>query len=180
MGAAPGIRFTASNGRFIGWAGLALVAVGAVATLADGWHDSDPTVLAFLLAGAAALWVVVLRPYAAVVDDRLELHHPFHVVKVPLAAITDVEVRMTMLVHTVHGRLTFSPISRTRKALVKGGAPDPLNNYQDLVEERINGLARDARELGGDEGRIARAAAPLPIALVLGLLAFAVLLQLLG
>ncbi len=179
MAVAPPIRFPASNGRVVGWAGIALVGVGAVATLADGWHDTDPVVLAFLLTGAVALWVVVLRPHAEVLDGQLVLHHPFHVVRVPLAAIEDVEVRMTMLVHTAHGRKTFSPISRTRRAMVKGGAPDPLNNYQDLVEERLVGLAKDARDRGDGPGAITRAVQPFPVALVVGLLAVSVLFGLL-
>lgn len=180
MGAAPEIRFSASNGRVAGWSGLLLVGVGAIATVADGWHDTDLTVLAFLATGAALLWAAILRPHAVLRDGCLELHHAFHVARVPLAAITDVEVRMTMLVHTAHGRLTFSAISRTRRSLVKGEAPDPLNNYQDLVEERLRGLAKDARDRGEDAGAVTRSPALLPIALVLGLLAVSVVLVLLA
>ncbi|WP_110206339.1 hypothetical protein [Nocardioides daejeonensis] len=164
--------FPPSNGRFAGWFGVGLAVVALIGVLGNGWQRNDLVLVPLLVLFAFVVWSAVLQPHAAVRDGRLELHHSFHTTRVPLASIRDVEVRMAMLVRLAEGgRLTFAPIARTRREIMKAKAADPLSNYADLVEERLRHLSAEARELGAAAGPVTRQPAPVRIAALIALVA---------
>ena len=150
-------RFSPSNGRFVGGFGLAVAAVSAILVLANGWQRQDLVALPLLALFAYVVWVAVLQSHLAVRDGWLELHNSFHVTRVPLASVQEVEVRMALLIRLAEGgRLTFAAISRSRREIAKNAPADPMTNYPDLVENRLTHLADEARELGGEPGPVVR------------------------
>lgn len=138
--------FPATNGTAIGWLGVGLIGVGIIATLVDGQHGSDLLVICLLLTAAAALYAFLLQPHLELNGDNLELHNPFRVVVIPLAAITEVQIRMTLQVAADQDRYTCAAVSRSRRALRNSAAPDPLNVPQDLIEERLRTRIAEAHE----------------------------------
>ncbi|MFS3128253.1 hypothetical protein ACLM5J_07585 [Nocardioides sp. Bht2] len=171
--------FPATNGTAIGWLGEALIGVGIIATIADGQHDSDLFVICLLLTAAAGLYAFLLQPHLEINGDNLELHNPFRVVVIPLAAITEMQLRMTLQVAAHEHRYTCAAISRSRRTLRKNAEPDPVNVTQDLIELRVRTRITEAQDQGLPAGPVtqrivwwlvALVAVPGSAALLVGLL----------
>lgn len=146
--------FPATNGTAIGWLGVALIGIGIIATLVDGRHDSDPLVVCLLLTAMAGLYAFLLQPHVELNGDDLELHNPFRVIAIPLAAISEVQIRMTLQVAAHQHRYTCAAVSRSRRTLRKNEAPDPLKVPQDLIESRIQTRVAEAHELNLPAGPV--------------------------
>ncbi|WP_235735801.1 hypothetical protein [Nocardioides alcanivorans] len=165
-------RFPPSNGRAVGWFGVVAVTVGIVVVIANGYQSQDLVAVPVLLLFGYLVWVAVLQTQASVRDGHLELNNSFHTTRVPLASITEAEVRMALIVRLAEGdRLTFAAISRSRREIAKNAPKDPLTNYPDLVEARLTHRATEARELGQQPGPVERVPSQLRIGILAALVA---------
>lgn len=169
-------KFGPNSGRFVGWLTMIFVGAGAAVALADGWHDSDPAVLAALAVVALLAWAVLLRPAMYTDGEELELRNPFQSIFVPLAAIEAVTSRLVFVIMTDDDVFRSTAVTTKRRALLRqshgagpdgklsnpGGLQDPNTGlgsqgsfaddkgveYGLMVEDRIMRLAADARARG--------------------------------
>lgn len=168
-------KFGPNSGRFVGWLTMIFVGAGAAVALADGWHDSDPAVLAALAVVALLAWAVLLRPAMYTDGEELELRNPFQSVFIPLAAVEGADSRLVFVVMTHDEVFRSTAVTTKRRDLFEqargarsapivpnrgvGPMQDPnmglasqgsfvdatAANYGKLVEDRILHLADEAR-----------------------------------
>lgn len=166
-------KFGPNSGRFVGWLTMIFVGAGAAVALADGWHDSDPAVLAALAVVALLAWAVLLRPAMYTDGEQLELRNPFQSTFIPLAAVESADSRLVFVVMTADEVFRSTAVTTKRRDLfeqVRGARSNMPNrgvgpmqdpnmglasqasfadatapNYGRLVEDRILHLADEAR-----------------------------------
>ncbi|HEY0952867.1 hypothetical protein [Nocardioides sp.] len=149
-------RFHATNGRFSGYVGLGC-AVLVLALAINSWHaEYAPAAAVAAVLGALLVWAALLRPAVWISGDDLVLRSMFHTDHVPLAAITQVAVGQVLAV-VANGRRYTSPVIgysvrqtvKARRARGDQPVPTASDTYQVFVQERIEHLAAERRELGG-------------------------------
>ena len=107
--------FPATNGRFTGVLGL-VVAAGIVIASVRGVGDSlSVPVLACGVLLAVLTYVAVLRPRVGLEGDDLVLRQMLSTVRIPLAAIDEVDVRHTTVVRAAGRRFDSPALSRPRR-----------------------------------------------------------------
>jgi hypothetical protein len=168
-------KFGPTNGRLPGGLGIAVVVAAAVATLADGWHDSDLLVLTCLALASVLIWLVMFRPTVRSDGTTLEMRNMVSTTWVPLASVRKVLVGAMLMVTA--GDVTHRSIAvqRSRRrgrtsdgagfvsarggshqhtVLPLGSIAEQSGNYSDFIEERIKHLAEEARvhRRGLDDG----------------------------
>lgn len=164
-----------SNGRAAGWIGVAALALGAGVMLRDGFQSSDLLGISLLAFFSWLIWVAVIWTHATIGDEELVLHNAFHTTRVPFATIGRAEVRLTLLLDVGEKKpISFAGLSRTRREISRNAPPDPINNYPDLVEQRLEHLATEARERGAAQGPAVREPSWWRIGIFLGLAALVV------
>ena len=160
-------KFGPTNGRFAGGLGLAAVVATAVATVVDGRHSSD--LLVFVLLGLASvlIWMVMLRPAVYTDGEDLVMRSIATTTTVPLRVIDKVTVGAMLMVKCGERVYRSIAVQRSRKrartseartfASARGGghqhtvfetsgSSDPVRNYSDFIEVRLEHLAKEARE----------------------------------
>ena len=160
-------KFGPTNGRFAGGLGLAAVVATAVATVVDGRHSSD--LLVFVLLGLASvlIWMVMLRPAVYTDGEDLVMRSIATTTTVPLRVIDKVTVGAMLTVKCGDRVYRSIAVQRSRKrartseartfasarggghqhtVFETGGGSDPVRNYSDFIEVRLEHLAKEARE----------------------------------
>ena len=160
-------KFGPTNGRFAGGLGLAAVVATAVATVVDGRHSSD--LLVFVLLGLASvlIWMVMLRPVVYTDGEDLVMRSIATTTTVPLRLVDKVTVGAMLMVKCGEQVYRSIAVQRSRKrartseartfASARGGghqhtvfetsgSSDPVRNYSDFIEVRLEHLAKEARE----------------------------------
>jgi len=179
-------KFGPTNGRFAGVLGLVAVVATAVATLADGRHPTD--LLVFVLLGLASvlIWMVMLRPAVYTDGEHLVMRSIASTTTVPLRVVDKVTVGAMLMVKCGDSVYRSIAVQRSRKrartseartfASARGGghqhtvfetsgSSDPVRNYSDFIEVRLEPLAKEAREIHRRRPPAAAApAAPSPAA----------------
>ncbi|MDN5894258.1 MAG: hypothetical protein L0H93_09550 [Nocardioides sp.] len=144
------------NGRVVAVIGLVFGVVAVVTILQDGPGDGALGFVAVVLVLMVLIWSVLLRPAVFLGSTTLRLRNAFVDVFIPLASVEAVSVRQMMVVHTVDRGFHSTALTRHRRELTKRDqgkvSVDPLNNFADFVEERINARAEDARARGDEVG----------------------------
>jgi len=149
-------RFHATNGRASGYLGLAAAAL-ALALAIQSWGGEHPPVVAVAaVLGAVLVWVSLLRPALWVTQDHLVMRSMFHTDHLPLGGISKVVVGQVLAVQVSGKRYASPVIAYTARQLLRASrARDKqpataTDAYQVFVEERINHLAQQHRELHGE------------------------------
>jgi hypothetical protein len=160
-------KFGPTNGRFAGGLGLAAVVATAVATVVDGRHSSD--LLVFVLLGLASvlIWMVMLRPAVYTDGEDLVMRSIATTTTVPLRVIDKVTVGAMLMVKCGDRVYRSIAVQRSRQrartseartfasarggghqhtVFETGGGSDPVRNYSDFIEVRLEHLAKEARE----------------------------------
>lgn len=147
--------FRPTSGQLLGWTGLVLAAVIAVAGVVEG--PSWPVVTGALAFGVL-VWAAVLKPRVFVSGRWLVLRNMLETVHVPLAAIEELAVRQVLALRVGDKRYVTPAIGRSFRQTVKsnrratgadaqGDTDLAAQAYPDFVEQRIRHLAAEAREL---------------------------------
>jgi hypothetical protein len=173
-------RFRPTNGRVMGFLGLALC--GFVAVLFIAYEPPGVAVPGVIGCGFAALlvWLAMLRPGVAASTTHLQMRTLFETVSIPLASVQTVVVRRYLLVRSGGRKYICPAISRPlrrtvrsemrwaggRQLLQPGVTEEQLTggslqtdvteqglSYPDFVEQRIAQLAADDRARRGIEER---------------------------
>jgi uncharacterized membrane protein YuzA (DUF378 family) len=149
-------RFTVWSGRISGIIGLVALAVAVLFGVTGVGAPYDPVVYPICGLVGVFLWVMLLRPAAAVEGDRLVLHGALSTVRVPLAAIDQVVVRQFLAVRAGERKFTCTGVSRSRRQGMRddqmsGDALITDRSFGGFVEGRIEHLAEEARKLQGIE-----------------------------
>lgn len=149
-------RFTVWSGRITGIVGLVAVGVAVLFGVTGVGAPYDPVVYPVCGLVAVLLWVMLLRPSAAIEGDRLVLRAALSTVRVPLAAIDQVVVRQFLAVRAGERRFSTTGVSRSRRQGMRDdrlGADAGITDrsYGGFVEARIERLAEEARKLQGVE-----------------------------
>jgi hypothetical protein len=173
-------RFRPTNGRVMGFLGLALSIF--VAALFVGYQSPGRAVPGVIGCAFAALlvWLAMLRPGVETTTTHLRMRTLFETVSIPLASVETVVVRRYLLVRSGGQRYICPAISRPlrrtvrsemrwaggRQLLQPGVSEEQLTgagiqtdvkeqglSYPDFVEQRIAHLAADDRARRGIEAR---------------------------
>ncbi len=116
-----------------------------IAVAAAFSHGSWIVVVVALLFGAAA-YAALVRPRVGLTSDSLVMRHMLTTQEVPLASITSVSIARTLVVRTDSGARFVSPaLSRSLRRSLRPTQHDPLKNYADLVEDKIQHAVDNAR-----------------------------------
>lgn len=176
-------RFRPTNGRIVGWLGIALCVFAAVSfVIAEPAHVAVPGVLACALV-ALLVWLAMLRPAVWASVTNLHVRTLASTVSIPMASIEMVVVRRYLLVRsggrkyicpaigrslrkTVRSEMKWRPmqfmsptgsLERLEDSAGQGVATDVAHAYDlayaDFVEQRIARLAADDRARRGIEER---------------------------
>jgi hypothetical protein len=173
-------RFRPTNGRVMGFLGLALCAFAAGLFVAyEPPRTAVPGVLGCGFAGLL-VWLAMLRPGVAASTTHLQMRTLFETVSIPLASVQNVVVRRYLLVRSGGRKYICPAISRPLRRTVRselrwaggrqilqpgvseeqltGGSiqtdvKEPGLSYPDFVEQRIAQLAADDRARRGIEER---------------------------
>lgn len=163
-------RFKPTNGRLVGWFGLAFAAV-VVGYCAVAVHTLTGLRVALVAVFCGAgVWMTQLRPRATAYPHLLLLRNAARDVAIPLAAIEEVAVRQTLRVHTADRRYDCIGIGTSMRDLlgVRRRTPPSLlgegrmlefsrkherastaetgTSYETFVVNRISDLAERARQ----------------------------------
>jgi len=198
-------RFRPSGSRWLGVAGIVMIACMLVLIAADGLTWTATAVLAGLALFGVALYVSLVRPTMHAYNDHLLVRNLVSDTQVPWHLITDAEVRQTMRLYTrdevVHavsvGRTVGQQMRRSGNASLSGSAgsfgmsrADEYAaartaragnkggvDYVDFVAERVLTLAAQQRDESRHRPRIVRRwAYPEIVTLLVAGAAFLVLL----
>ena len=183
-------RFHATNGRASGYLGLA-VGVAVLALAIAGWSTGRALGVAILaVLGLLLVWVVMLRPAMWATERDLVVRGMYRTDSVPLASIDKVAVGQVTAVTAGDQRFLSPVVGYTARQTIKqraakapsssSAAASAADTYQVFVEERITHLAREARELYGDDGSVARRTYAWPELVGTGVLLLAFLVWLLA
>jgi hypothetical protein len=176
-------RFRTTNGRVVGWMGIALCTfVAVVLVVSESAHVAVPGVLACALA-ALLVWLAMLRPSVSASATELRLRTLARTVSIPMASIEVVVVRRYLLVRSGGRKYICPAIGRSLRKTVRtemkwrpqqfmspAAALERLEDgngrglatelkdphelaYADFVEQRIERLAADDRARRGIEER---------------------------
>jgi hypothetical protein len=169
-------RFRPTNGRLMGFLGLALCVLAAALFVV--YESPGKAVPGLLGSGFAALlvWLAMLRPGVEATPTHLRMRTLFETVSIPLASVETVVVRRYLLVRSGGRKYICPAISRPlrrtvrselrwsggRQLLQPGVTEEQLNatsvrtdvqeqglSYPDFVEQRIAHLAADDRARRG-------------------------------
>jgi hypothetical protein len=166
----PVQRFKPTSGTFVGVAGL-VVTLGLIGFVAMSEPDLRGLQICLGLGIAAVLiWMTLLRPRVTAYEEALLLRNAATDVEVPFAAIDAAVVRHTLNVWVGERRYMCAAIGRTSRSMLKRGRPGPSaalglgmsgdkmssdqsagigagSDYPTYVEQRIEDLARAARQV---------------------------------
>jgi hypothetical protein len=156
-GSSAGERFRPTSGLLTG---VLLVLVGLLGVgLALGDRDAVPAWLGALGVVAAVLgWAYLLRPRVRVAGPDLVLRNPFSTVRIPLAAIEELDVRQVLVVRAGDRQYTSPGLGRTRRSILRGPRRDEAANpaaqvaassYGEFAEDRLRWYAEQARDAAG-------------------------------
>jgi len=144
--------FAPSNGRITGVLGLGICVAVVVLGMAEYDRGFPAAGVWAALFFAVLIWAAMLRPRVRVTGSELRLRNMLDTITVPLAAIEQIMVRQVLSVRAGERRYVCPAVGKSwRQALKqnrtrKPGADVP---YPDLVEERLQRLAEDARTKEG-------------------------------
>ena len=148
-------KFRGAAGRFGGAFTLVLAAVVVAIGLAELDRGFPPWVVAVAALLGVLSWASALRPALRVEQGALVMTNMFETVHIPLVAIEDVGVGLVLSVHAAGRTYVSSTVARSARPIVLGGrghrAPSEggtqTMSHADFVEERLRGLAEDARRV---------------------------------
>lgn len=141
-------KFQSGSSRALGITGVVIGLGALVLILLEGISlDALPWMVLCALV-AAASWVALLRPQLRLTGETLVLRNMVDQVTLPVAAVTDVEVRRFVLVRTGERRFTSAAVSRPLREVARGAAVARPASYPDMVEGRIQACASAARAAG--------------------------------
>ena len=169
--ARPVERFKPTSGHFVGYAGLAFVAVIVVYVALRAHTVTGLQVALGMLFFGVVIWVTQLRPRATAYPDRLVLKNSLRDAEIPLRLIDDVRVGQVLNVWSGEQRYVCVGIGRPMRDMVKRrrsstspgllgtsrihefaemaekAAPDQTAmTYQSFVEVRIDELVEQAKK----------------------------------
>lgn len=165
----PVERFQPTSGRFIGYAGLVVIA-GLLVFLVVSEHTvAGLRIGAGLLFAAVLIWATQLRPRAIAYRDSLLLRNSFRDATVPLVLIDDVSVRRMLNVWVGEKRYVCIGIGSSLRKMVKSKSRGPstilgwdkleryteeatplrpdqtATDYATFVETRLQALVEEAK-----------------------------------
>lgn len=121
----PVERFQPTSGRFIGYAGLVVIA-GLLVFLVVSEHTvAGLRIGAGLLFAAVLVWATQLRPRAVAYRDTVLLRNSFRDALVPLAVVDDVSVRRMLNVWVGERRYVCIGIGSSLRKMVKSRSRGP-------------------------------------------------------
>ncbi|WP_028642638.1 hypothetical protein [Nocardioides sp. URHA0020] len=143
-------RFAPTSGRLTGVLGLVTAGVVFAIAVFD-WDTGTPLGVAIVaLLGALLVWMALLRPALWATHQYLAMRGITRTEWIPLVAIERVVITQMLAIGTGDKRYLSPVIGHTARTAVKGrfgaSAPKVEYSHQQLVETRINQLAREARE----------------------------------
>ncbi|RNL62987.1 hypothetical protein EFK50_14820 [Nocardioides marmoriginsengisoli] len=172
----PAQRFGPTSGTVTGVLGLVLCAGAAAALLVDDVSAAHVRTVLVLLAVAVLIWAFMLRPRVLIEPaGTLLLRNGFTDWRIPLASVTDVEVRAVMTVRTSDdGRYQGAGVGKSVRQLARAnrpatgggffrlgpppapeapGKPKPTDQSDaDFAAAQVLAAAQRARDLGLAEG----------------------------
>lgn len=148
-----------SSGRVMGWLGLGVAAMVAVAALASGGEARVGVALGAMFLGVL-VWAALLRPAIAVSPSTLVMRNMLETVHIPMAAIESLTIRTVLAVRVGEKRYVSPAMGKSRRQTMRRdlrqgkdslelGPAKHDQPYADFVEERIRRLAEDARARDG-------------------------------
>lgn len=148
-------KFRGTSGRLGGAFTLALAAVIFTVGLVELDRGFPPWVMAVALLFAVLSWASALRPSLRVEQATLVMTNMFETVRIPLAAIDEVGVRQVLTVRAAGRSHASSAIGRSARPIVLGGkghltpgsGESEKMSHADFVEQRLSGLAEEARRV---------------------------------
>ncbi|NGN94111.1 hypothetical protein G5C66_15345 [Nocardioides sp. KC13] len=125
-------------------AAIAIIVIDA----ATGWH---PETTAGGVLFALVAYAAFFRTKVGVSEGDFVLHHLYSTVRFPMAALESVSVGRTLGAYAGGRTFVSGAVGRPLREAVKGAKREhkPLSNHADFVEDRLNGLAQDARDRRG-------------------------------
>ena len=122
-------------------AAIAVVVIDAV----TGWH---PETTAGGVLFALVAYAAFVRTRVGVSEGDFVLHHLYSTVRFPIAALESVSVGRTLGAYAGGRTYVSGAVGRPMREAIKGAKRDhkPLSNHADFIEDRLNGLAQDARD----------------------------------
>jgi len=144
--------FAPSNGRITGVLGLGICVAVVVLGMAEYDRGFPAAGVWAALFGAVLIWAAMLRPRVRVTGSELRLRNMLDTITVPLAAIEQIVVREVLSVRAGERRYVCPAVGKSwRQAMKQNRARKPGADvpYPDLVEERLQQLAEDARTKEG-------------------------------
>ena len=139
--------FQTMSSRVWGVLCVALAVVVIVFSLADGAFPVALGAVVFALLAYASM----LRPKVGLTTADLVMRNMYTTVVIPLPAIDTAVVSRTFSARVIDRDYISPALGRTIRQSVRARTrpSDPLNNYADLVEQRIAAKIADARALTG-------------------------------
>jgi hypothetical protein len=115
--------FRPSGGRVLGVLGLAGLGVVAGVSVVDPAVGLPAWAYSSMVLVAVLVWAALLRPRVWVGGGDLVLRTMFETVHLPLAAVETLAVRQLLVVGVGGRRYTCAALGRSRRTLVRSGAP---------------------------------------------------------